>query len=162
MLYCKSRDLLKLMHRFHDNIHLPWSLLVSVASFRNWTINFKLPGSKIPKQDINLIKSFLCFVALATTTTPKLLKTAVLYRRCLVRSPNLFMQYLGDLPSLALKASRYGLCVSFGASVCHRPFQISSWAPSLNWAAVDRSNQRDGDWSVEITGPLAISSVHRY
>lgn len=101
------------------------------------------------------------FVALATTT-PKLLKTAGLYRRCLVHSPNfLSMQYLGesDLPSLALKASRYGLCVSFEASVCRRLFQISSWAPSLNWASVVRSNQRDGDWSAEITRTLAIPSA---
>lgn len=61
-----------------------------------------------------------------------------------------------DLPSLALKASRYGLCASFGVSVCPRPFQISSWAPSLNGGTAGRCNKRDGDWTAETTRPLAI------
>lgn len=83
------------------------------------------------------IERLSCFVALATTA-PKL-PTTGLRRSCLIHLPNLVFTHSSgdsDLPCLALKASRCGPCASFEASVCPRPFQISSWAPSLCRAAV--------------------------
>lgn len=98
-------------------------------------------GEKSQKAALSVARSRSCCVALAATANtndasrrqPRLF--AVLScRRVFGRS---------DLPSPASKASRCGLCVSFGVSVCRRPSQISSWAPSLNRAAVARCQQRE-------------------
>lgn len=100
------------------------------------------------------MRSRSCCVALATTATTNGASRRRPRSFAVLSCRAVFGR--SDLPSPALKASRCGLCVSFGVSVCRRLSQISSWAPSLDRATVARGQQR------EAIGPRRPRERSRY